>query len=135
MSKKVIIGIVIAAIIAIVAAIIIMMSGEKTAEPVAPEKQAVDLEKYDRTKDPEYTKTLHKQIAEQQKVGGALAAAQKAYDAAKAEDPNSAKTKDLEKKLEAAKLEVEKNRQVSMAIIRQRMLLEQAQKEKAAKGE
>ncbi len=120
MSKKYTIGIIVLIVIVVAAALFIILSPSAEEPPIL-----------DRNKDPEYIQTLQSQRAEQQKVGSELAKALNELAAAKAEDPNSEKVKELEKKVESARLEVEKNRQVSMAIIRQRMLQEQSDKDKA----
>ncbi len=122
MSKKSLIGIIVLVIIAVSAALFVLLSS-------APEEAPAPI--LDRNKDPGYIKTLQGQRVEQQKVGGELAKAQQELAAAKEAAADEETVKALEKKVEGAKLEVEKNRQVSMAIIRQRMLQEQAEKEKA----
>ena len=87
----------------------------------------------DRTKDPEYIKTLHERQAQQAEISARAGAVALELEAARAEDPESEKTKELEKRQKEIEVEAEKNRIVSAAVIRDRMLKERADREKAAR--
>ncbi len=85
----------------------------------------------DRTKDPEYQQLLKKRREVQSEIVRRAAAITRELEAARAEDPESEKTKELEKRYKAVSDELEKDRIVNMAIIRDRMLREQQDREKA----
>ena len=75
----------------------------------------------DRSKDPEYAKALRERMDMQRETASRGHKILRELEAARAEDPESEKTKELEKQ-----------RIVNMAIIRERMSKEQADRAKAA---
>ena len=85
---------------------------EEVASPVAK-----------RMNDPAYVKQLDTQNQERKSIMSEVAAFQKEYEAAKAEDPEGKgeKMKALEKKRQELSIKIEKNRLKTMAIIRDRM--------------
>lgn len=84
----------------------------------------------DRMKDPEYQKLLEKRREGQSEIVKRGAAIERELEAARAEDPESEKTKELEKRRKEVSAELEIDRQVNMGIIRARMLQEKADREK-----
>jgi len=110
------------------AAILLALSGcsggcsrEKTPEPIL-----------DRMKDPAYVEQLKERINAQQELAARGSQVLRELEAARAEDPESEKTKELEKRYLAISAELEKQRIINMAIIRERMTKEQADRAKAA---
>lgn len=98
-------------------------SREKTPEPEPI---------LDRMKDPAYVEQLKERINAQQELAAQGSQILRELEAARAEDPESEKTKELEKQYTKISAELEKQRIVNMAIIRERMLKEQADRAKAA---
>lgn len=98
-------------------------SREKTPEPEPI---------LDRMKDPAYVEQLKERINAQQELAAQGSQILRELEAARAEDPESEKTKELEKRHAKISAELEKQRIVNMAIIRERMLKEQADRAKAA---
>jgi hypothetical protein len=96
-------------------------SREKTPEPIL-----------DRMKDPAYVEQLKERINAQQELAARGSQVLRELEAARAEDPESEKTKELEKRYLAISAELEKQRIINMAIIRERMTKEQADRAKAA---
>ena len=96
-------------------------SREKTPEPVL-----------DRIEDPAYVKQLKECINAQHELSVQGNKILRELEAARAEDPNSEKTKKLEKRYAKNSADLEKLRTVNMAIIRERMNKEQADRAKAA---
>lgn len=96
-------------------------SREKTPEPIL-----------DRMKDPAYVEQLKERINAQQELAAQGSQVLRELEAARAEDPESEKTKELEKRYLAISAELEKQRIINMAIIRERMTKEQADRAKAA---
>lgn len=96
--------------LAAVALAVVGCSREAAPEPIV-----------DRTKDPAYQAKLKGQLQEQREIVKRASAVVAELEAARAEDPESEKTKALEKRHAEMSVELEKNRQVSMAIIRDRM--------------
>ena len=96
-------------------------SREKTPEPIL-----------DRMKDPAYVEQLKERINAQQELAAQGSQVLRELEAARAEDPESEKTKELEKRYLAISAELEKQRIINMAIIRERMSKEQADRAKAA---
>ncbi|MBQ2624806.1 MAG: hypothetical protein IJG18_06885 [Kiritimatiellae bacterium] len=86
----------------------------------------------DRSKDPEYAKVLRERMDAQRETASRGHKILRELEAARAEDPESEKTKELEKQYTEVAAELEKQRIVNMAIIRERMLKEQADRAKAA---
>ena len=74
----------------------------------------------DRSQDPAYLAELNKQLDAQREISKKLHAVSRELEAARAENPESEKVKELERKEAALSLELEKNRILSMAIIRER---------------
>ena len=91
----------------------------------------------DRTKDPDYIEKLKARHEVQNEIVRRAGAIARELEAARAEDPESEKTKELERRHEEISAELEKDRIVNMAIIRERMQKELSDrakaKEKAAK--
>ena len=85
----------------------------------------------DRMKDPEYIEQLKEQLAAQQEIAARGAAILRELEAAREEDPESEKTKELEKKHAAISIELEKHRILCEAIIRERKNREDAERAKA----
>ena len=98
-------------------------SREKTPEPEPI---------LDRMKDPAYVEQLKERINAQQELVAQGSQILRELEAARAEDPESEKTKELEKRHAKISAELEKQRIVNMAIIRERMSKEQADRAKAA---
>jgi len=96
----------------------------------APEPEA-PAPVVDRMKDPEYVGQLKSQLEVQKEITSRASAIYQELEAAREEDPESEKTKELEKKYEAAALELEKQRILNMAIIRERINRENAERAKA----
>ena len=96
-------------------------SREKTPEPVL-----------DRMQDPVYVKQLKERIDAQHELAAQGSQVLRELEAARAEDPESEKTKELEKRHAKISAELEKQRIANMAIIRERMSKEQADRAKAA---
>lgn len=99
----------------------------------APEPEA-PAPVVDRMKDPEYIEQLKEQFAVQQEIAARGAAILRELEAARGEDPESEKTKELEKKHSAISAELEKQRIINMAIIRERKNREDAERAKAEKS-
>ena len=96
----------------------------------APEPE-VPAPVVDRMKDPEYVGMLKEKLDVQKEMTAKASAIYQELEAAREEDPESEKTKELEKKYEAAALELEKQRVLNMALIRERINRENAEREKA----
>ena len=96
-------------------------------QPRPPEDPVVK-----RMKDPEYVKQLNELRAAQAEIAKRANAVLSELEAARAEDAESEKTKVLEKKYNDINIELEKNRILSMAVIRDRMQKD-AGEEKAAR--
>ena len=91
----------------------------------------------DRTKDPEYAKTIRDRLDLQRETASRSHAILKELEAARAENPESEKTKELEKRHAEVVAELEKQRIVNMAIVRERIEKERADRRQAteeAKG-
>ena len=82
-------------------------------------------------KDPEYVGMLKEKLDAQKEMTARASAIYQELEAAREEDPESEKTKELEKKYKAAALELEKQRVLNMALIRERINRENAEREKA----
>ena len=87
----------------------------------------------DRSQDPAYIAELNKQRDAQKEIAKKLHEVLCELEAAREENPESEKVKDLERKEAALSVELEKNRILSMAIIRER--IQQEQKDRAAAKE
>ena len=98
-------------------------SREKTPEPEPI---------LDRMKDPAYVEQLKERVKAQHELAAQGSKVLRELEAARAEDPESEKTKELEKRHAKISAELEKQRIVNMAIIRERMSKEQADRAKAA---
>ena len=96
----------------------------------APEPEA-PAPVVDRMKDPEYVGMLKEKLDAQKEMTARASAIYQELEAAREEDPESEKTKELEKKYKAAALELEKQRVLNMALIRERINRENAEREKA----
>ena len=96
-------------------------SREKTPEPVL-----------DRIEDPAYVKQLKECITAQHELAVRGSKILRELEAARAEDPNSEKTKKLEKRYAKNSADLEKLRTASMAIVRDRKNKEEADRAKAA---
>ena len=96
----------------------------------APEPEA-PTPVVDRMKDPEYVGMIKEKLDVQKEMTARASAIYQELEAAREEDPESEKTKELEKKYEAAAQELEKQRVLNMAIIRERINRENAEREKA----
>ena len=83
----------------------------REAEPVKPS--------FDRTKDPEYQKEMEDLRKAQSDITKRASAIERELAEARAADPNSVKTKELEKMQKAAAEELEKHRVRSMMAIRE----------------
>ncbi len=86
----------------------------------------------DRMDDPAYVEQLNKQLKVQSDLVAQGAKILRELEAARAEDPKSEKTKELERRHAAISEELEKQRIVNMAIIRERKQREQADRAEAA---
>ena len=84
----------------------------------------------DRSQDPAYIAELNKQRDAQKEIAKKLHEVSRELEAARAENPESEKVKELERKEAALTVELEKNRILSMAIIRERK--EQEDRDRAA---
>lgn len=89
----------------------------------------------DRMEDPEYTKLLNECLAEQQKVVARDGKVLRELEAARAENPESEKVKELEKRHAEITAELEKLRTRNMAIVRKRIQQEKDDRAKAASKE
>ena len=98
-------------------------SREKTPEPEPI---------LDRMQDPAYVKQLKERIDAQHELAAQGSKILRELEAAREEDPESEKTKELEKRYLAISAELEKQRIINMAIIRERIEKEQADRAKAA---
>ena len=96
-------------------------SREKTPEPI-----------HDRMQDSAYVDQLKERLDEQQELAVRRNQILRELEAARAEDPESEKTKELEKRNAEITVELEKQRIVNMAMIRERITKEQADRDKAA---
>ena len=94
-------------------------SREQTQTP--PEESVVK-----RMEDPVYRSQLESLRAEQNEIAARADAIAKELDAARAEDPESAKTKELEKKHAAVLVEMEALRAKALVAVRNRMLQDEA---------
>ena len=79
-----------------------------------------------RMEDSAYVKQLNDLRAEQSAIAERAGAIQKELEAARAEDPESAKTKELEKKHAAVLVEMEAHRAKALVAVRNRMLQDEA---------
>ena len=86
----------------------------------------------DRSKDPEYAKALRERMDMQRETASRGHKILRELEAARAEDPESEKTKELEKQYTEVAAELEKQRIINMAIVRERIEKEQADRAKAA---
>jgi len=84
----------------------------------------------DRTQDPVYNAELKKQRDAQKEIVKKRNEVLRELEAARGENPESEKVKELERKEAALSVELEKNRILSMAIIRER--IQQEEKDRAA---
>ena len=111
----------------LVASLFVGCSGgcSRAPEPEAPAPVV------DRMKDPEYVGMLEEKLDAQKEMTARASAIYQELEAAREEDPESEKTKELEKKYKAAALELEKQRVLNMALIRERINRENAEREKA----
>ena len=104
----------------------------------SPEKKAnVPPPVIDRSKDPEYAKVLRERMDAQRETASRGHKILRELEAARAEDPESEKTKGLEKQYTEVAAELEKQRIINMAIVRERIEKEQADRKQAeedAKG-
>ena len=96
-------------------------SREKTPEPI-----------HDRMQDSAYVDQLKERIKEQNELAVRRSKLLRELEAARAEDPESEKTKELEKRNAEISVELEKQRIANMAMIRERITREQADRAKAA---
>lgn len=94
-------------------------SREQTQTP--PEESVVK-----RMADPAYVKQLNDLRAEQSEIAERASAISKELEAARAEDPESAKTRELEKKHAAVLVEMEAARAKALVAVRNRMLQDEA---------
>jgi hypothetical protein len=85
----------------------------------------------DRMKDPEYIGQLKEHLAAQQEIAARGAAIMRELEAAREKDPESEETKNLEKKHAAISFELEKQRLLGEALIRERKNREDAERAKA----
>ena len=85
----------------------------------------------DRMNDPEYVAKLADQIKAQKEITARASAVRQELEAARKEDPEGEKTKELETQYEAIAQELEKQRILNMAIIRERINRENAERAKA----
>lgn len=90
-------------------------------QPQPPEESVVK-----RMEDPVYRSQLESLRAEQNEIAERASAIGKELDAARAEDPESAKTKELEKKHAAVLVEMEALRAKALVTVRNRMLQDEA---------
>lgn len=97
-------------------------SREAEPEPATPY--------FDRTKEPEYKKEIDALRKEQSEINARAAAVARELAEARAADPNSAKTKELEKTQKSVAEKLEKYRARSMMAIREWKLKEQEQNKK-----
>ena len=88
-------------------------SREPAAAPAESAKPA-----YSRVEDPEYKKEIDSLRKAQAEISARAGEIARELEAARAADPNGARTKQLEKKQAAVTAELEKNRALSMAAIR-----------------
>ena len=96
----------------------------------APEPEA-PAPVVDRMKDPKYIEQLKEQFAVQQEIAARGAAILRELEAAREKDPESEETKNLEKKHAAISFELEKQRLLGEALIRERKNREDAERAKA----
>ena len=82
-------------------------------------------EPYGRLKDAEYTKKLEVQRDEQKDIAKRLVAIRAELEALKDEDTNSPRVVELKRQFRAAEEEMTKNRIISQALVRERILQEQ----------
>ena len=101
--------------------------GCSSEKPRPPEDPVVK-----RMEDPEYVKQLDDLRAAQKEIAKRTSEALRELEAARAEDEESEKTKELEKKYKATLDEQERLRQLSMTVIRNRIQKDAAE-EKAAR--
>ena len=96
----------------------------------APEPEA-PAQVVDRMKDPEYVGMLKEKLDAQKEMTAKASAVRQELEAARKEDPESEKTKELETQYEAIAQELEKQRVLNMAIIRERINRENAERAEA----
>ena len=118
-----------ACVMALAATTLLALSGcsggcsrEKTPEPIL-----------DRMQDPAYVEQLNERLDAQHELAAQGSQVLRELETARAEDPESDKTKELEKRHAEISAELEKQRNSNMALIRERMMKEQADKSKASK--
>lgn len=90
-------------------------------QPQPPEEPVVT-----RMEDPAYRSQLESLRAAQSEIAERASAISKELEAARAENPESAKTKELEKKHAAVLVEMEAQRAKALAAVRNRMLQDEA---------
>ena len=91
-------------------------------QPLPPPEEAVVT----RMEDPAYRSQLESLRAEQSEIAERASAIGKELEAARAENPEGAKTKELEKKHAAVLKEMEAQRAKALAVVRSRMLQDEA---------
>lgn len=89
---------------------------------------------FDRTKDPEYQKEMDGLLKQQAEITKRASAIERELAEARAADPNSAKTKELEKMQKAVTEELENHRARSLLAIREWKQKEQTVSEKSEGG-
>ena len=90
-------------------------------QPLPPEEAVVK-----RMEDPVYRSQLESLRAAQSEIAERASAINKELEAARAEDPESAKTKELEKKYAAVLVEMEAQRAKALEVVRNRMQQDEA---------
>lgn len=91
-------------------------------QPLPPPEESV----VKRMEDPVYRSQLESLRAAQSEIAERMSAISKELEAARAEDPESAKTKELEKKHAAVLMEQEAQRAKALEVVRNRMLQDEA---------
>ena len=108
-------------------------SGGCSREQPQPEQPPVDPVVV-RMNDPEYRKQLYTLLKAQAEIAKRANAVRRELEAARAEDPESEKTKELEKQHKALGDELEKMRKLSMKVIQNRAMKDIDSKKNAAEA-
>lgn len=122
------------ALLACVVVAIVAALSRRAPEPAPEPKVEVKQDDFNRMKDPEYTKAIKEQLDIQHKTAARVHQIATALEAAKDEDPESEKTKALQKSYDEALAEVAKQREDAQRLVRGRIARELAEREAADKA-
>ena len=125
------------AILACVIVAIVVAMSRSAPEPAHEPKAVVQQDEFNRMKDPEYQKAIKEQLDIQHKTAARVHKIATALEEARNEDPESEKTKALQKSYDEALAEVARQREDAQRLVRGRIARELAEREtvdKAAKS-